>query len=403
MDKFHDKKSICFIFESPIQQNMKKVCLFNEFIQENYRLILIDISEITNRIAFESVKTGLIEDEYTENYRCSSYQELYKHLNNLPLQTIVFTRIQWSLKTYGIYCFLEKQKLSYGYIALNEWNDIGVLKKTRLDNILHKFKFSTLINSIFVRIPKRLLLKKGASFVICNTKERMEVYRKRYTATSKTEILLLHSNVYEEALNNKNKERLVKEQYCVWLDSYIPYHSDNVSIGSTVDPQNYYESLRYFFHYIEDLYKLKVVVAAHPKSDYSLHDDAYDGFQIIKMETCTLCRDAAFVITTASMSVMYPILYRKPILFIYQDALIEGGLRIHVVAARTLSEEMGVNAINIDHFSKEKCTLDKNMNINPVIYDKKIREWIKSDYSGEIDGSSCKNALFTFLDRFMRK
>ena len=403
MNKLGNGKTICFIFETPIQQNMKKVCLFDEIIQENYRLILIDISQVTNRIAYESVTTGLIEDEYTENYRCSSYKELYEHLKNLPLQTIVFTRIQWSLKTYGIYYFLEKYKLPYGYIALNEWNDMKVSKKVSIDNIFHKFRLNSLVNSVFVRVPKRLLLKKGASFVVCNTKERAKIYRKRYTATSKTEILILHSNVYEEALNNKNRERLVKEPYCVWLDSYIPYHPDNVSIKSTVDPQNYYESLRCFFHYIEDLYKLKVVIAAHPKSDYFLHNDAYDGFRIIKMETCMLCRDAEFVITTASMSVMYPILYRKPILFIYQDALIQGGLHLHVAAACTLSEEMEVKAINIDHLSKQKNELDKNMKINSVIYNKKIKEWIKSDYTGKIDGNSCKNVFFTFLDHFMRE
>lgn len=394
------QKSVCFIFESPIQQNMKKVCLLDEFLQAGYKLILCDISYITNRVAHDSVKTSRIDEAYANIHICKTYKELYYILSLLSSKAIVFTRMQWSLKTYCIYRYMEKSNIRYGYISLNEWNDLSVPHKRKITFI----RISSLIklaNAVFVRIPKKILLKNGASFIICNSKERIEMYRKRYTTTEKTDVLLLHSNVYDEALSLISEGRMIKEKYCVWLDSYVPYHPDNIVSNSHIEPEKYYAPLRKFFCFIENKYGIKVIIAAHPKSDYQTYKDAYKGFTIIKMNTCLLCRDAEFVMTTASMSIMYPILYKKPLLFIYQDELVRT-LRSHIEIVVWLSEEMGVKAINIDHFLWKKEDIDKNMNIRNAIYDQKIKEWIKSDYDGAIRGDKCANRLFQFLEKYMR-
>lgn len=402
MCNLNKNKYICFIVESPIQSNMKSLCLFDDFLNAGYKLILIDISAVTNRTAFESTKTDLIENDYAEIYRCRSKRELYRLIFNLPKKTIVFTRIQWSPTTYGVYRKLEVKKLVYGYLSLNEMDDSETLRNLKKNGIslANPILLKRIFTGLFIRLPKRLLLKRGASFVITNLESKIDVYYQRYTATVNTKNLLLHSNVFEEGLKNKERERIVRDKYCLWLDSYIPYHPDNTKINASVDPESYYKVLRDFFHHIENLYNIKVVVAAHPKADYDKHPDAYKNFQIIKMETCMLCRDAEFVISTASQSIMYAVLYRKAILFVSQDALTEGGLQSHVIGVHTLAQQFATEVIHLDSYEDDKERLDRAMNIPEEIYDSKIKEWIKADYNGKIEGESSTEKLFKFLSPF---
>lgn len=114
--------------------------------------------------------------------------------------------------------------------------------------------------------------------------------------------------------------RLVAGRYAVFLDVYLPYHADSeFAGGQTVNPQAYYAALNRFFGLLEVKFGVKVVIAAHPKANYS--EEQFQGREIYHLRTPELVRDAEFVIAHHSTSLCYAVLNNKPLLFIYTNEM----------------------------------------------------------------------------------
>jgi hypothetical protein len=125
---------------------------------------------------------------------------------------------------------------------------------------------------------------------------------------------------FEQYAVSKQADRLVAGKYAVFLDIYLPFHSDLALVGMRpLNPETYYAELNRFFAAVERKYGLEVVIAAHPKARYL--NDEYRGRQIIAEKTAVLVRDAEFVLSHASTSVSYAVLHRKPVWTIYTDEM----------------------------------------------------------------------------------
>jgi hypothetical protein len=110
--------------------------------------------------------------------------------------------------------------------------------------------------------------------------------------------------------------------FAVFLDIYLPHQTDLAIVGMpSVDPQEYYASLNRFFALLEEKYKFRVVIAAHPKATYGA--ETFQRREIYKGLTPELVRDAEFVISHHSTSISYAVLNAKPIIFVYTDAMVE--------------------------------------------------------------------------------
>ncbi|HUX91574.1 MAG TPA: hypothetical protein VMV48_12895 [Gallionellaceae bacterium] len=65
------------------------------------------------------------------------------------------------------------------------------------------------------------------------------------------------------------KTRPATGSFAVFLDIYLPHQNDLAIMGMpSVDPQEYYALLNRFFGLLEERYKVRVVIAAHPKATY---------------------------------------------------------------------------------------------------------------------------------------
>ena len=114
--------------------------------------------------------------------------------------------------------------------------------------------------------------------------------------------------------------KIVDGHYVVFLDVYLPYHSDLKLIsGASVNPEVYYASLNRFFALIEVKYAVKVVIAAHPRADY--RTNPFDGREIYLNQTAGLVKYSDFVLTHQSTSLSYAVLNHKPIIFVYTNEM----------------------------------------------------------------------------------
>jgi hypothetical protein len=90
---------------------------------------------------------------------------------------------------------------------------------------------------------------------------------------------------------------------------------------SWIQNQNeWYNNLNKFFDKLEELFKLKVVIALHPKSEITnINKTAFNGRRLFLGKTQELVKYCKFAITMGSTAVSYAVIYKKKVLYIYSD------------------------------------------------------------------------------------
>lgn len=154
-------------------------------------------------------------------------------------------------------------------------------------------------------------------------------------------VVPINSCDYDYYITAKSeKNRLIDGRYAVFLDTNLAYSSDlEICAWPSVNPLNYFQSLNRFFSLLEAKSGIKVVIAAHPKSDY--RDETFQGRAIYRNLTPVLTRDACIVISHTSTSESYAVLNSKPIVYIYTTEMLH-------LYKHTLLREMFVFANYLD-------------------------------------------------------
>ena len=155
--------------------------------------------------------------------------------------------------------------------------------------------------------------------------------------------------------------RFVDGRYAVFLDQYLPHHSDLELAGMrSLDPIAYYASLNQFFKSLELKYNVRVIIASHPRADYDA--DQFNGREIYHGKTPELVKDADFVLAHYSTAISYAVLNRKPLVFMYTDEM--ATLYKHSIMnyLRDISGYLEASIFNIDEVDFNVGSIIKNIN-----------------------------------------
>ena len=183
---------------------------------------------------------------------------------------------------------------------------------------------------------------------------------------------------------------LLAYRYAVFCDNYFPDHPDFKSIDKVEklpDANEYRSSLNRFFTYIEQLYQLKVVIAAHPKSEYK--GDEFEGRAIIKYKTNELIKHSEMVFIHSSNSISFAVLADKPIVFITNESY--SSMKQNQIRIAALASLLGLSYYNIDRVDYSN------------IYCYKLTSQIRKDYiytyltSEQTEHMCNEEILLTFL------
>ena len=199
-----------------------------------------------------------------------------------------------------------------------------------------------------------------------------------------------HKNLIDSSL-----ERLVKEKYAVFLDTFLPFQSDlKVENRPVVTPALYYSSLNSFFQLIEKKYRVKVLIAAHPKAEYKY--DMFNGREILYGQTPRLVKDSEYVIAEMSTAICYAIINNKPLFFLYNDEMnvIYKDTVVHEIIS--FAQCLGEPVYNSD--SIKECSQIKDPQNNKDLYDLYKYSYVTSPNSENYDSkeiflSEIKNLL----------
>lgn len=147
-----------------------------------------------------------------------------------------------------------------------------------------------------------------------------------------TKIININYSDYEIARDLPMTNKIIPEDYILFIDQYLPLHPDAQILGiKNINAQNYYKHLNHFFDKIEQIYNLKIIIAAHPKALKYKEFDFFNARQVFFNRTAELTRDSKFVIMHYSTSYLYPVFFKKRIIFISSHEIENSLPNIHKV------------------------------------------------------------------------
>ena len=335
-------KVILFV-DVPFTKRDYKRFGINIFKNNNISVFIWDFGLLTNKNKYYSYDSD-------PGFKCDelivfkTIKESKNSLKSLNSKDVVIIHIPFSIQTYYIFNLLHKLKVYYGPTSP------GLVPIP--PRVLNKKKiFKYLINPI--NTFKLLLQKVFINFF--KTKNRFLIISgyisKPLKVNSSLDLIFSHQLDYDIFLNKKSSLKS-KNNYAVFLDEYAPFHPDAAE-EPVCEPENYYDDLNYFFDRIEDKLKLKIIIAAHPRSDY-INSKYFNDRKILKSKTSSLIKNSSLVLTHASTANNFSVIFKKPILFITSSKY-------------SNYFQSTINSF-ANEFNKTSIDISKNYEIDPSIY-----------------------------------
>ncbi len=332
-----------------------------------------------SRIYFKDMRFGA-EQLRTGNYIRSfnSMDELGVALNKEDVLHCVFIPIiTFEGRVLNLFKLLSKHKCNTAFFARGGL-PVGGKTSNFINKILGKESIflsskklvSTLTNS-FAKLYKALKIVSSYGTVFCSGQIAIDTYSKE------SKVVKINYFDYDTYLLQKHiTDRLVEDgPYCVFLDDHLVDDFDYQIIGiKGLTAETYYKELNNFFDLVEEKHKLKVVIAAHPKSNYIKNE--FRNRIVIKNKTNELVKDCDFVMAHYSSSVSYAVCHKKPVLFMSTEEMTE---RPYYVFIRGLSEALGSKILNISNISDDQNIVVTNIDENK--YDKYKYDFLTSKES----------------------
>ena len=283
------------------------------------------------------------------------FENLVKLNQNENVIYVTLMEFQWEVRS--IYRLLSKYNCKTVFISWGEMPRTPgpVVTRAVIKLLRQPLKFVRIVfDAIFDTICKKLAL--------------IEPYDLNFTAGSSLfessrfakKTIKLNSPDYEKYMRLKSNDKpFCNTKYAVFLDLNMPYHSDLALDGlKTVVPSDYYRSLNRFFSIIEEQQGIKIVIAAHPKTNLNL--DVFEGREVYRLITAEIVKDAKFVITHHSTSLNYAVLNMKPCIFIYTNEMEDLYANSRVKEIKSLANFIDAPVYNIDKFKPvDKLSVNK--------------------------------------------
>ncbi len=352
------------------------------FMKNGFKVKVIDISGIVN---VEIANKENVKEEVTLDIveKVSHKRNAMDVFESFQSNVFVLLMFPFSINRYWIIRSLNKSAARIGVFFANEPISIEKSSKKKISYYVKMIKnysfsgiFQNLLNILNQKFAFTKFLMKPVDMVIVGGKKQLHGIP--YKISNKTTICWTHTLDYDIYLSERDKSTKT-EPIAVFLDQYLPFHPDRM-FGKNkmqIDPNYYYKNLNDFFDLIEKKMGLKVVIAAHPRSDYS-NKDYFSNRQIIYEKTSLLIKKSALVIAHNSTALNFAILYKKPIIFIKLKQMKNDKFNIYIDKYASL---LGKEVRIID--DAEENDIVGELKINDDCYESFISNNIKTKHSKE--------------------
>lgn len=332
------------------------------------------------------VKSSFVEDKYIKTFSCFREWKLYflniiasakkKNKKILVIKSEAHTFFGLKLSI-----FLKKNNINFIYFSTpaipdyrTKASNVNFVLKIilKLFNFIRMPTYSLIVlkNNIIKKIELYLNLTPLAIFA---SGKKWIIYLKK--KIKNTKLFSVHSLDYSNFIRNRyKKKKLVNQDYAVFIN--LPDLGKKSLTDANIFKKNlywiknehaWYYNLNKFFDKLEELFKLKIVIALHPKSEITnISKTTFNGRRLFLNKTHDLVKYCKFAISMGSTAVSYAVIYKKPVLYIYSDESKKDYSidRYHDFLKSFLdSKRLSINNTNI----KKKDIINYNVNIKKYL------------------------------------
>jgi len=379
-------KKVIYINIEPLTKQIFRNFFIKELLQNGIEVEYWDMSGLYSHdfAITDSISSDIIVKIHHKN-------EVTKKINCEDVEDTIFipsSPYEWdSLWLYRLFLNNRCYIAFFGRGALpfpKRKNGISrIVQRVREKEIVHLWK--GFLNKCAVYLRGKGMAKK---YDVVFAAGRKEIEQNK----NESQIIEVNHLDYDHFLSLKgDATKLVKGRYAVFLDNNMPYHPDwNILKMRTINADDYFRGVNRFFEMVEKKWGVRVVIAAHPTSDYK--QSIYHGREMFKYKTNELVKDCDFVLSHITTSVSFSVLYEKPVLFLCSNEMKTDGPGWVFPFIENLAKVVGGEVYNVDDiYSEDHIML-------PTVDPGKYKKY-KYDYLTSPKSENCftKDVFLDFL------
>jgi hypothetical protein len=245
-----------------------------------------------------------------------------KAIHELGEDCFVVISGYYQKETFNIYRALSKTNTPYAaWITSSNPNGIGASGEPLFWKIFLKFKrlnWERLKGLLYSPTLAPVLGIRAPDMCILGGENSLALNGVAALVGNKTELLWAHAHDYDTYLDDLHKKE-AKEDIAVFIEPPGPIHPwDELIEGSNAlwTIEEYYPSHCRFFDYVEQELKLKVVIAAHPKTNHIEYPEYFGKRHVIRNQLIPLIKKSRLVMTHDSTALVLVAVERKPVLIL---------------------------------------------------------------------------------------
>jgi hypothetical protein len=327
---------IIFLTLRPVSEFEEDKWGFGYLRSQEFEVEIFDLTKILNKgqdlhkKIIDSVSNSLKGDFI---HHINSYRELDFIVQRFSDNAIFIDYLTGvsavTLRTERVFRILKKNNARYTFLLSGELPQLSssatdarskgrILLSKVIKAINNPSKLLNYFSSKVIRIlTKSRIIYPLPTLIFGGNSEVLESYIRRHNF-DKRKIVPIHSSDYDACIlflrkfGNKFPEN---QDICVFLDEAATHHSDFDILGmKPAIADLYFSTINHFFDFVEENMSLKVVIAAHPRSDYDSMPGVFSGRTIIKGQTVELVARSKLVVMHMSTALSYAVFFRKPVM-----------------------------------------------------------------------------------------
>jgi len=326
------------------------------FISRKYKVEIWDLSPVLRR-KYNKLSNPNDTFDFNGNRFFENKIQLLKEISLLSEMDKVIWALVLTPNRYFLYEHLRDIAFGFFFVGALPKKDLSIKEKILFNNKLIPSIIWNKIKNIFIKRKNMHF----PSFIITGGELSTECYN--IPLDRKTKIIKGHAFDYDRflELESSNCEIDIKEPFTLYIDQNIPYHPDNIygefeyGVQGCLE-EKYFPEINRFFDWFEHEYKTKIIVAAHPSSNYTESDKLFGERILVSQNTELYVKYADSVMIHDSTAVNFAVLYKKPLIFIksnnYSFALNS--------MTQIIANALGLQPINISREYSDK--------LNPKYY-----------------------------------
>ncbi len=339
---------------------------FNRFniqkFSNNIDFELWDLSFFTHKKKILNSKSN--KDFKTNNIlkQITNEKKFLDYLQNLDENTII-------IDLFEIIFNRKYQKIIFKNKVKTMKFNLGPIPSVQRNTIQKLYEFINNYNYYVKNILKKYLLNKyfAPNYYVCVSKFDIPSY-----VNSETIIIKTHSFDYDKIVNKQKPKINFKSQgkkLAIYLDEGVYGHPDISynNLKNYCDEKIFFTEIHNFFNYLSNN-NYEILIAGHPKINYSKKLKKLFKYKIIEYSTNDLIYKSDIVLTHMSTSINFAVIYKKKIIHLDSSSY-NRRLRDHIIS---FSNCIGSTLINLKD-SKYKYILNE---INLKKYNDYLQRYI---------------------------